>query len=228
MVIFRDEPPFSNSPTRSQSRIVGGENAEANSWSWTVQFRIFGTASFCGGTLISDQWVLTAAHCVDEMRIFSIHIGVHNSSQMSPAIRTPAQIFVHPDYVRPPLYINDIALIRLNSPVDISDPTNRADLICLPKREAGPNYPELGSRLAVVGWGRLSSNGPQSTILRQVRVETIADNDTRCAGSIYDVKKQFCAMVDGGGKDACQGLFISFIMIEGISTKEPSFSLGRG
>ncbi len=53
--------------------------------------------------------------------------------------------------------------------------------------------------------GTLSSGGSPATKLRQVRVITLANDDWRCINASYDKQRQFCAMVDGGGKDSCQG-----------------------
>ena len=200
-VIFRDEPPF---PT-FQSRIVGGENAEPHSWPWIVSLRTPFVHS-CAGSLINDQWVVTAAHCmVGNTGTYNIHIGVHDERTPSPQIRRVDKVIIHPDYLPPPRYVNDIALIRLSEPVNLTVPETLVGLTCLPKPALPLDYPTPNTRLTVIGWGRLLYGGIRPSVLRQVRVHTLANNDSRCLGSIVNKDRQFCAMVDGGGKDSCQG-----------------------
>jgi trypsin len=144
----------------------------------------------------------------------SVHIGVHNESSISPQIRGIDKIIMHPMYVPPPKYVNDIALIRLSSPVDLAASNNYAGITCLPQKTVtNLDYPKVDTRLAVIGWGRLLESGIRPTVLRQVRVKTLANNDSRCNDSIVDPERQFCAMVDDGGKDSCQGKFIIFSLI---------------
>ena len=105
------------------------------------------------------------------------------------------------------MFINDIALVRLSSPVNMSTPDTLATATCLPAQTMDLNYPKMGTRLAVIGWGRLSFTGGSPTELQQVRVFTLANDDPRCSNATFDQQKQFCAMVEGGGKDSCQGQF---------------------
>jgi trypsin len=155
--------------------------------------------------MINNQWVLTAAHCMSGMLRATVHIGVHNETEQSPQIRNIDKIIMHPEYEIPPRYVNDIALLHLESPVSLTEPSNHVGLACLPPKGAGLEYPTANTSLAVIGWGRLLSNGIRPTVLRQVRVKALQNNDSRCLGSVKNIEKQFCAMVDGGGKDACQG-----------------------
>jgi secreted trypsin-like serine protease len=203
-VIFHDEPPFPSNPRYNQGRIVGGETAQAHSWPWVVTIRIF-NMPICGGSLINEEWVLTAAHCLFGIDGLIVHIGDHNVQLPSPQIRTVIKEISHPNYIPAPKYINDIALLRLSSPVNFQTPDNHAGIACLPTEITNLNYPEVGTHLAVIGWGRLSQGGPTPSTLRQVRVKTLANDDWRCIDASYDKERQFCAMVDGGGKDSCQG-----------------------
>jgi len=134
-----------------------------------------------------------------------VHIGVHDEKLPSPLIREVVEVIVHPGFIPAPQFLNDIALLRISPPVNFTSSSAYAGRSCLPPKTADINYPKVNTRLAVVGWGKLVSEGPRPTELHQVRVKTLANNDWRCASSTFDTDRQFCAMVDGGGKDSCQG-----------------------
>jgi hypothetical protein len=134
---------------------------------------------------------LTAAHCLPTIST-TVHIGVHDETLPSPQISKVVKVIPHSDYVPAPKFLNDIALIRISPPVNLAVPDTYAGLSCLPSK-------------AVIGWGKLASVGSRPTKLRQVRVKTLANDDWRCINSSFDSNRQFCAMVDGGGKDSCQG-----------------------
>ncbi|CAF3016792.1 unnamed protein product [Rotaria sp. Silwood2] len=202
-VVFHDEPAFSNR-LLNQGRIVGGETAQAHSWPWVVSFRLLGTP-MCGGSLINNEWVLTAAHC-SALMFSTVFIGDHNIVSPSGQIRNVDKVIQHPNYSADKRFINDIALVHLSSPVNLTiTPNNRVGITCLPPQSADLNYPEVGKHLAVIGWGSLTENGTIPRELQQVRVMALANNDLRCVNASYDKERQFCAMVDGGGKDSCQG-----------------------
>ncbi|CAF1050046.1 unnamed protein product [Adineta ricciae] len=205
-VVFHDEPPFPNTTHgRNQGRIVGGENAQPYSWPWVVSIRSQLNTHFCGGSLLNEEWVLTAAHCITNATGIKVHIGVHNLTHPSLQILEVAQRIVHPYYNVSARYFNDIALLRLAQLADLTTAAKHAGITCRPPITAGVDHPQVGTPLAVIGWGQLLSNGIRPQVLRQVRVKTIANDDRRCLNSKTHKERQFCAMVDGGQKDSCQG-----------------------
>merc|ERR1711931_200817 len=101
----------------SKDRIVGGFEAEPNQWPWQVALFV-DNAWFCGGSLISENYVLTAAHCVDGASYYDIMAGAHNVRESSEPNRVEITSFngwYHPQW-DPNTLSNDIALIEPHPP----------------------------------------------------------------------------------------------------------------
>merc|ERR1712244_77092 len=73
---FAEECGLEN-PNGVEDRIVGGHEAAHHEWPWQVALFV-DDAWFCGGSLISDEWVMTAAHCADGAGYFDVMAGAHN------------------------------------------------------------------------------------------------------------------------------------------------------
>ncbi|KAM6976931.1 chymotrypsin-like elastase family member 2A [Aplochiton taeniatus] len=153
------------------TRVVGGEDVRPNSWPWQISLQYNREGEWrhtCGGTLISDQWVLTAAHCISNGREYRVGMGKHNliETEESSLFLGTATIIVHETWN--PLFIrNDIALIKLESPVTFTDSIMAA---CLPK--AGFLLPN-NEPCYVTGWGRLYTGGPIADILQQALLPVV-------------------------------------------------------
>ncbi|XP_062247626.1 chymotrypsin-like elastase family member 2A [Platichthys flesus] len=153
------------------TRVVGGEDVRPNSWPWQISLQYNRQGEWrhtCGGTLISNQWVLTAAHCISSGKEYRVGLGKHNliETEAGAVFMGTANIVVHerwnPFFIR-----NDIALIKLETPVSFSDSIMAA---CLPA--AGFLLPHNES-CYVTGWGRISTGGPIADILQQALLPVV-------------------------------------------------------
>ncbi|CAF4135531.1 unnamed protein product [Rotaria sp. Silwood2] len=199
------------------SRIIGGNTAFPFSWSMIVSIRYncYHDGNFnahcCGGTILNEYYILTAAHCVDNFNPSSIlsqnitiAAGIHNLTSSTPIIRRVDQIFIHPEYAgQPQLYKNDIAILHLNEPLNI-DTHPLVKRTCRPPRINSPEdimkYPSNGSMLVTIGWG--AANKPANIkpeVLQQLSIYAIHHNDSTCARSIGHVNVQFCGGLYEGG-----------------------------
>ena len=163
---------------------------------------------WCGATLISDQWIMTAAHCTDGSSASDIDviIGDHDydieTETMS--LRLPvAEIVNHEDYDTSTLN-NDFALLKLAEPIDF-DAYPHIRPACLPEDDSNDYF---GYQAIVSGWGTTSSGGDVSNYLQYVDVN-ILSNDMCKNDYGYSPDQitdhMLCANVEGGGKDSCQG-----------------------
>merc|ERR1712107_694586 len=145
----------------SKSRIVGGEEAEPNQWPWIVALFI-DNSYFCGGSLITENFVMTAAHCVDGAFEFDVMAGAHDIREYYEDTRieiTSFFGFTHEDW-DPERLANDIALISLPYPISFNSYIRPA---CLPNPgdSGGPLNIRTGERkwnqVGIVSFG--SSRG---------------------------------------------------------------------
>lgn len=114
-----------------EDRIVGGNNAIRNQFPWQVSLQfVSGSRSqhFCGGTILNNQWILTAAHCAIEVSPSDVQVvaGILNlddTDVSAPQMQKVgvAEIIVHEAY-NSYLFVNDIALLKLKTPLVLQTP----------------------------------------------------------------------------------------------------------
>jgi len=177
---------------------VGGEETEQHEYPWQVALvSAGGSHPFCGGTLISSQHVLTAAHCTAGSSASSIAVlvGEHRIDDNSFTRVSLSAITDHPSYNSNTLD-NDYSILTLSSPVAFSQAVSPA---CLPSAAAD----FTGSTAVVSGWGTTSSGGNQPTALRDVQVTVQSQEQCNSAYNGGITNNMICAA--DSGKDSCQG-----------------------
>ncbi|XP_003707051.3 uncharacterized protein LOC100882162 isoform X1 [Megachile rotundata] len=198
-------PSQARSNISRRCRIVGGGSSSTGSWPWQVALYKEGDYQ-CGGALINERWILSAAHCFyhaqDEYWVARIGATRRGSfpSPYEQVLRVD-HISLHPDYIDNG-FINDIAMLRLEKPVIFSDYVRP---VCLPQAE-----PKSGTMCTVTGWGQLFEIGrifPDT--LQEVQLPVISTEECRRKTlflPLYRITSgMLCAGLKDGGRDACLG-----------------------
>lgn len=166
-------------PLSRSNRIIGGSHAIPHSWPWIVFYEerkpclgapLWTCTGNCGGTLIDSRHVLTAAHCINTKNTTqtTITAGMHNKLILKETrqVKQVEHICIHPGYINNEIFIqNDIAILRLSSPVQIN---KYIQICCLP----GPE-PQHYTTVIVSGWGSQHMNGPSYHQLKQASIKKL-------------------------------------------------------
>jgi len=186
------------------ARIVGGQVARPFSHPWQVRVRAcsgFACTRMCGGTLVSSQFVVTAAHCLPPFAQSGIiTLGAHEYFGPGAVNISIAEIYPHPGWDKKQR-TNYIAVIRLERPVQFNHKIQPA---CLPNKDSC--FP-AGTACVASGWGYIEEGGPRSNLLREVAVRLMTTAHCNKPG-YYNGKileGMLCAGYNEGARDACTG-----------------------
>lgn len=209
------------------SKIINGVEARPNSWPWLVSIGVrYRSASgvwqnrthICGGTLVEPSHVLTAGHCLEQKiddrfvpltsnnptleSFFVLRIGVHDIRlTRSEEIYRARRITIHEKFIAN-TFENDIALIRLDRPVPVTEYTTP---VCLPSSNVSP-----GKSVTVAGWGTVAETSRvHSNVLRQANVTVLPATNCRVYTEVhYDSARQLCAAALDWSKDTWSVLLV--------------------
>ncbi|XP_069571306.1 ovochymase-2 [Brachyistius frenatus] len=210
--------PRVSSPAVHFLRVVGGTEAAHGSHPWLVSLQNRGS-HFCGGSILTDRWIMTAAHCFTSLseeflgglRVVAGEFDLKADDEEEQVFPIKS-VSVHEKYSHAVPMNYDIALVELQRHIQMGA---RVQPICLPLPDE--NIPPL-SGCVVGGWGRMMERGSLPAVLREVRLDLV--EPARCKYVLQTVKSSIlsqrlvrhlpamtvvCAGPERGGRDACQG-----------------------
>ncbi|XP_075710743.1 transmembrane protease serine 2 [Rhinoderma darwinii] len=184
------------------SRIVGGTQARIAEWPWQVSLQIK-QSHVCGGSIITPDWIVTAAHCVEgpysSAPLWTAYAG--SSKLTGGQASFVERIISHPNY-NAETKDYDIALMKLKTSLSFTPSTIKP--VCLPN--AGMPWTDAQS-CWISGWGYTYQGGTTSSVLMAANIPLI-DSATCNKPAVYNgiiSSTMICAGYLSGGVDSCQG-----------------------
>ncbi|XP_028998615.1 coagulation factor X [Betta splendens] len=185
------------------TRIVNGEDCPPGECPWQALLLNDKDIGFCGGTILNEYIILTAAHCMNQSRYIYVKLGefdtlVDDGNEATHYVET---IVTHNKY-RPDTYLNDIALIKLTKPIKFSRYILPA---CIPEQDFAEKVLMRQQEALVSGFGRIGEGRQTSTILQRLAMPYVDRLTCIESTQLRISTRMFCAGYHSVAKDACQG-----------------------
>ncbi|XP_052515541.1 mast cell protease 3-like [Budorcas taxicolor] len=198
-------------PTGEAGKIIAGQEAKPHSRPYMafLQFKISGEPYVCGGFLVREDFVLTAAHC--RGRSMKVTLGAHNikKKERTQQVILSRRAIPHPGY-NSETCANDLMLLQLERKAKM---TAAVSTIGLPSSSDTVNP---GMLCSVAGWGRLHVKGSTAKKLQEVELEVQRDEECKSRYAVYNTSTQMCVgnprmknnamRGDSGGPLVCNGV----------------------
>nr|XP_033323606.1 transmembrane protease serine 9-like [Megalopta genalis] len=178
-----------------EGQIVGGHDAPAGKYPYQVSLKNNGR-HFCGGSIINDRYVLTAAHCVvgiKDVSVVSVQAGTNLLSARG-SVYAVEKITAHPDY-NSMLIVNDVAVIRVEKTIAFNS-------LVQPIKLAAVDAPE-GSGVVLTGWGTTRNGGSVPDNLQEIDLKIYAQ--AQCKKTHWNLKDSHICTFTKSGEGACHG-----------------------
>uniref|UniRef100_A0A8C2SCR6 Coagulation factor XI n=1 Tax=Capra hircus TaxID=9925 RepID=A0A8C2SCR6_CAPHI len=192
--------------TKIKTRIVGGTQSVHGEWPWQITLHTTSPTQrhLCGGAIIGNQWILTAAHCFNEVEspnVLRVYSSILNQSEIKEdtSFFGVQEIIIHDQYEKAESGY-DIALLKLETALNYTDSQWP---ICLPsKGDRNVMYTECW----VTGWGYRKLRDKIQNTLQKAKVPLMTNEECQEGYRKHRItNKMVCAGYRGGGKDACKG-----------------------
>ncbi|KAE8625750.1 hypothetical protein XENTR_v10006382 [Xenopus tropicalis] len=189
-----------------RARIVGGDMCPKGECPWQALL-MYNEIFICGGTLIAPNWVITAAHCLKPLpeNKLTVVLGEHRigTPEGTEQESKVSKIIMHEHYYGSKTNNdNDIALLKLTTPVNYTD---YVVPLCLPEKQFAVQE-LLSIRYSTVsGWGRLLESGATPELLQRVQLPRVKTQDCIRQTQMNISQNMFCAGYTDGSKDSCKG-----------------------
>lgn len=187
----------------AEAQIVGGQQAARNEFPWQAMLFNPSGMHVCSGSLIRNNWVLTAAHCLDNAGIATVTLGGYDKNDSNEAGHqtfSVKRVIIHPDFNVSTL-VNDIGLIELNGSAVESENVKIISMVGI----ADFMLMQPGTEAVVSGWGAEVEGGWMSAVLNKVTVPLVGSEICAQAYGSMLQDGMTCAGYVDGGMDSCSG-----------------------
>ncbi|XP_017765063.1 PREDICTED: trypsin-1-like [Eufriesea mexicana] len=194
--------PIALNPLTPSGQIIGGKDVSIQEVPHQVSLQSSGFG-FCGGSIISSEWVVTAAHCMVYPSDWITVLAGTATKSSGGSRHKVAQIYVHENYETNWYGVptNDVAVLKVATPFKLDD--TRQPIKIFKQNEESV----AGISAVITGWGATKEGGSTTDVLQTVSVPIVSKSSCDRAYKSYGglPEGQICAAVPEGGKDACQG-----------------------